>query len=261
MKKGYKGLEKDQIDLLWTGGWDSTFRLLFLLLVEKKRVQTHYIIDESRPSFEFEMKAMSTIKDALIEQYPFTKDLILPTEIVQLSQIKPNKALWDMWWQLETKYEIGVQYGWIPRYADEKGLHDLEFCWEKRDVTGDFLKKYQNRFVGEGHNCRAQYNSLEDEVSIFRYFCFPTLHLSKIDMEKIAKEKGFLDILKMTWFCHTPNKNGQPCETCVPCTVARKSGHSHGLPKTNFVRDLYIKTVTKLNNYARRIQRKIFNVT
>ena len=30
--------------LFWTGGWDSTFRLLQLLLEENKIVQTHYVI-------------------------------------------------------------------------------------------------------------------------------------------------------------------------------------------------------------------------
>ena len=34
--------------VLWTGGWDSTFRVLYLVLVEKCQVQTYYIIDPFR---------------------------------------------------------------------------------------------------------------------------------------------------------------------------------------------------------------------
>ena len=33
------------VKLLWTGGWDSTFRLLQLLLLYEKKVQPYYIID------------------------------------------------------------------------------------------------------------------------------------------------------------------------------------------------------------------------
>lgn len=35
--------------LLWTGGWDSTFRVLQLLLCSRDAVQPHYIIDPERP--------------------------------------------------------------------------------------------------------------------------------------------------------------------------------------------------------------------
>ena len=44
------------INLFWTGGWDSTYRLLYLLIVEKKYVQPYYIIDLTRKS-EFIEKA------------------------------------------------------------------------------------------------------------------------------------------------------------------------------------------------------------
>ncbi len=36
--------------LFWTGGWDSTFRLLQLLLDEHKAVQTYYLLDSFRAS-------------------------------------------------------------------------------------------------------------------------------------------------------------------------------------------------------------------
>ena len=51
-----------KINLLWTGGWDSTYRLLEILLIEKKVVQTYYLIDQTRLSHELEMKRMDEIR-------------------------------------------------------------------------------------------------------------------------------------------------------------------------------------------------------
>ena len=46
--------------LLWTGGWDSTFRLLSLLLREQREVQPYYILDSLhfRPAVPAEREAM-----------------------------------------------------------------------------------------------------------------------------------------------------------------------------------------------------------
>ena len=38
-------MKTEPIKLLWTGGFDSTFRILYILVVEKKHVQPYYIID------------------------------------------------------------------------------------------------------------------------------------------------------------------------------------------------------------------------
>ena len=38
------------VQILWTGGWDSTFRLLQLLLELKLEVIPHYVIDDTRES-------------------------------------------------------------------------------------------------------------------------------------------------------------------------------------------------------------------
>jgi len=37
--------QTEPINLFWTGGWDSTFRLIQLVFVNKKTVHPYYIID------------------------------------------------------------------------------------------------------------------------------------------------------------------------------------------------------------------------
>lgn len=58
--------------LLWTGGWDSTFRLLSLLLGEQREVQPYYIIDSLRyrPAVPAEREAMRLIRQRLLRCHP-----------------------------------------------------------------------------------------------------------------------------------------------------------------------------------------------
>ena len=54
--------ESKPINLLWTSGWDSTFRLLQLVVEQKVSVQPIYIIDTGRASTLTEIKSMDIIK-------------------------------------------------------------------------------------------------------------------------------------------------------------------------------------------------------
>ena len=66
------------VNLLWTGGWDSTFRLLQLLLLHRVPVVAYYIEDPTRPSTGIELETMARIVDRLHDAYPHTRDLLLP---------------------------------------------------------------------------------------------------------------------------------------------------------------------------------------
>lgn len=54
----------EPIKMLWTGGWDSTFQLLQLLFVQKRRVAPFYLIDEPRQSTGMELLAMEKYERA-----------------------------------------------------------------------------------------------------------------------------------------------------------------------------------------------------
>ena len=62
--------------VLWTGGWDSTFRVLELVLHWKVSVEPHYVI--FHPSAPQEMAAMDAIRQALGSD----AERILPTRAV-----------------------------------------------------------------------------------------------------------------------------------------------------------------------------------
>jgi len=60
--------DEGEVNLLWTGGWDSTFRLLYLVFVEKRRVQPYYIVDTERRSTLNELKTMHLIREKRLQR-------------------------------------------------------------------------------------------------------------------------------------------------------------------------------------------------
>ncbi|HYD83353.1 MAG TPA: hypothetical protein VEA63_04860, partial [Opitutus sp.] len=50
------------VDLLWTGGWDSTYRLLDLVLRKSRTVAPHYVVDPDRSGTIQELRAMRAIR-------------------------------------------------------------------------------------------------------------------------------------------------------------------------------------------------------
>src|ERR1700745_3309718 len=100
-------MENETVNLLWTGGWDSTFRLLDLLLVKQKKVQTFYIIDPDRRSAGIELRTMATIKQYLLEKHPQISRSLQPTRYKHLNDICKNKQITESYDRLRKRYLIG----------------------------------------------------------------------------------------------------------------------------------------------------------
>ena len=47
--------------------------------------------------------------------------------------------------------------------------------------------------------------------------CFPLFGKSKYQLLENARESNFDDILKLTWSCWFPTKDGKPCHKCPMC--------------------------------------------
>jgi hypothetical protein len=70
-----RAVDGEPTQLLWTGGWDSSFRLLQLVLVERRPVRPIYVIDTGRPSTLFELRAMEAIRAGLLARLPDSSPL------------------------------------------------------------------------------------------------------------------------------------------------------------------------------------------
>jgi hypothetical protein len=105
-----KSATAEPVNLLWTGGWDSTFRLLQLVLLYERKVQPYYIIDADRLSTLAEIRAMRGIKRLLIERYPRSAARLLPTIFKDLADIPQNPALWAAFTDINKYTALDRQY-------------------------------------------------------------------------------------------------------------------------------------------------------
>ena len=123
------------VNLFWTGGWDSTFRLLELLLDYGLETQPYYLIDPSRPSTRMEIAAIAPKKCQILSHYPHTESLFRPIEVIMVSEIPHNQQIESWHSDLQERFpRLGNQYDWLARFAASRGLNDLELCVVKYDV-------------------------------------------------------------------------------------------------------------------------------
>src|SRR5688572_17681698 len=101
--------------VLWTGGWDSTFRVLSLLLVQKRSVEPHYIITIHRPSFGAELRTMARLKQMLFDGFPDCRALLRPAHIFDVTDLAPNETTTAQMRALKAVDYIGRQYEHLAR--------------------------------------------------------------------------------------------------------------------------------------------------
>lgn len=245
----------EPVKLFWTGGWDSTFRFIQLLLIHKMVVQPYYIIDPGRDSTLIEIRVMSEIKKALVEKKPELTHLILPTIFKELNQIEKSEQIAESYKRLTIVENIGRQYEWLARFCDDEGIKDIEISnetaiFDEDNRTRKLLSDDLERFETE----RGVYYKLSergknsDVYKIYGNYIFPVFDYTKLDMVEICKKQDVLDVMNLTWFCHSPDRYNKPCGKCHPCRTVVREGLSWRLPFR-----------AKLRYYTWPILRKIAN--
>lgn len=212
------------VNLLWTGGWDSTFRVLNLASEHRCTIQPFYVIDPHRPSWRIELQTMRMMT-ARCHKEPKYRGSILPVITIEKDDISSCEAITASYLRLREREKLGSQYDWLPRLARERGITDLEIGIQRDGHIQKLIGKHVEPKPGWPTKTYVLRADAPDDLRIFSYFAFPILDHSKTDMQAIAREKNFRDLLELSWFCFTP-KNGRPCGTCNPCRIAIEEGLS-----------------------------------
>ncbi len=216
--------------ILWTGGWDSTFRILYATVVDGKRVEPHYIVDTGRPSSLQELRAISDIRRALRTSYPEAYERLSPLQITLRNEIPEDRDITDAWKRLRQTMELARQYDWLARYAKSRNLTALELGVEtdgRDDGVHSFLRENVDRTPSGTYRLKRE---AATGGELFARFEFPILDHTKVKMREIARQRGFLEILEQSWFCHEPI-NGRPCGMCNPCVSVVNQGMGYRLTK------------------------------
>jgi hypothetical protein len=220
--------------IFWTGGYDSTFRVCQLLVVERVKVQPVYISDPyldnkktsntRRHNHKQEYKTMDNLTKMINKKFPYTKELLLP--LIDIDNIKiDDETNKDMVMLQKRKYvrRARCQYGGMAQVTKNLDKH-IEMCAE----IGGFFHRYVHKKMNcYGKNDKCKYRDLtimdvkhlprEDKcLKTFSRFVLPLIAYTKKDMYLIAKKHNFDDILNKTWSCWYP-RNDKPCGKCVMC--------------------------------------------
>ena len=100
----------EPINVLWTGGWDSTYRVLELLFIEKKAVRPHYIVNPNRNSLVNEIRAMNRIRRRVLSDHPGLATDFLPPVLTHYEAIPADGKITGWFNDLAAKTPTATQY-------------------------------------------------------------------------------------------------------------------------------------------------------
>lgn len=243
-----KTMNTTPVQLLWTGGFDSTYRLLELLLVRKQSVQPHYVIDSSRNSTGVELLARDRIQQLMAERSPECRRLLLPTAYHGLTDIRPNAALARCYDEVRARLGMGRQHEWLAFLAEQENIHNFEISghWNDPAVTiiSPFLVEVRNPDGSTYHRVPEDCPN-RSVFELFKYFQFPLLRLNKREILSRAREQGLLEYLQHTWYCHRPlhvdPTRAKPCGTCNTCIHRINTAGTAGLGFITLVRHYFVR--------------------
>jgi len=245
-----------QYNILWTGGWDSSYRMVELSR-KKIIIQPLYVYGEGRISEKYEIKAMKEILKKLATKSQ-TKSTILPIEFIHFDSIKQKKNISDAYNNIAREIYIGGQYEWLPCLAIE--YPNLEIGIEKAPPKQsgainaiqnygrmNYDKEYDTYYLDIE-------NSTKDLTLLFNNLSFPIIDKDGEDMKKNIVLWGYEDVMENVWMCFTPIF-GKPCGTCNPCKSKIETNMKFLLDSSSIKR--YKHRNNKLSRYFNGVLKRV----
>lgn len=249
-----KTKKEDVTYLLWTGGFDSTYRLLELSMRDII-VQPIYVEDAARKSMNRELQAMNEIVKLLAKKEK-TKATILPIKRVKLSDIPKDEEITKAYMLFKEEADMGSQHDWLARLAKE--YTGIEMCIEKAlgdhaPIRKSILKHGKLIDTGDGVIVDKK-NSSKELNLILGNIKLPIFNKTNLDMlDDIKNWGGYEDIINHIWFCHAPI-NGKPCGLCNPCCTKMDSKMEFLLSPLARKRNLRMRKIDKcFGNFGKRV--------
>ena len=216
-------MKQQIVEILWTGGFDSTFRVT--QLSRRELIIQPYYLSDNRLSESNELNAIDEITN-LLKNHPSTKCVFRPLEYVNVNERTYNKDISDSFNRILSHDYLGSQYEWLACFAErhigiEMSIHKDDKALGIINKYGK-LKKESNDTEGEYFVVNKQLSS-SDVIALWGNIHLPLVEFTKSQMKDWYIENGYKQIMKKTWFCFTPI-HGKPCGTCNPCRYTIEEG-------------------------------------
>lgn len=206
--------------IYWTGGYDSTYAICNALINGKKTVQPIYIsynLDNSstnkfwvRRNRKQELQSMDKIRKQLAIKFPDLQQNLLPNWYVtknipddDFTNKFNNENLFPKKRKIH-QYEHLARFAYVNNIMVDLGVLGIH----ESTKFIKFLKENLENIDGE------LFLPFEHPL---KNLCFPLFGKSKYQLLENARESNFDDILKLTWSCWFPTKEGLPCNKCPMC--------------------------------------------
>ena len=240
---------KRTIYTFWTGGWDSTFRLIQLQKEHNEEllsIQPIYVSGDGRKSESKEIETMKKLTMMIREIGP---NELRNLKIIDKSTIPADAEITDAFEKMRKIVKIGTQYEWLARLAKEypgieigieKPNGEYSGCIKAIEDTGKLIIKGNTYIIDKNNSndiCRLLFGNLS----------FPICNITEIDMVKAIHEWKCEDIMSNIWFCHKPF-NDEPCGYCRPCQQKMECNMEWLIPEEGKKRYRFYKNFTNVLN-------------
>ena len=213
----------ETIQILWTGGYDSTFRIVQLSRMNVN-IQPFYLSDK-RASETYELGAIRKIMQTL-EAHPDTRATFSPLTVISVEERTHDQAVSDAFLRLKKQTYMGSQYEWLGTFAITHPGLELSIHKDDKAIAliqkHGALKKIHKDDSGDTFVLDEDASD-PDLKTVFGNFSFPLAELTKLEMKKGYHSFGLDTVADMTWFCFTPI-HGKPCGKCHPCQYTIEEG-------------------------------------
>ncbi|MDF1576028.1 MAG: hypothetical protein P1P86_12645 [Bacteroidales bacterium] len=228
------------VNVFWTSGVDSTFRIIQLLLTSENTVQPHYLV-RYESSTGIEIDTMIYLRRMIVRKYPEVGSRFLPTIYVNEGLIPRDEDVIGHINELRNLDKVTEQYDVMSCYCKAFDIEEIEVALTRVTRDKPFFKDFEK--------CKA-----------FTPFRYPTINLTKKEMFSIARKGGWHEILIRTSFCHRPKKKISPCGTCGPCSDAVMAGMGFRFPLFTRMKAWLVIPLRKFwrKNYHRQDSSKVF---
>ena len=188
-------------NVFWTGGYDSTFLVLYLL--KYGNVQPVYLKGDyfKRGSKQIEIHTMDTIRQSIRSKYKLLPTIYVNNQILDQDIIDAEYEAKGFYNGKQTKI-LYKQYTYMAQYCKDNNFIANVGIVRITDSLSDLP------VVDKGTTrCR------NETIQLFKHFRFPCIHLSKEEMRTLLNDDS---VLKKTWTCRQP-VNNMPCGKCGLC--------------------------------------------
>lgn len=243
--------DEEAVAVFWTGGWDSTHRVVDLVVHYGCRVQPIYMIDKSRRSWSIEVERMDRIRHHLSTEYPDRNHLLLPTIYIDLPDLEIPQFSNHPYRELASKTGTSIQYLYLSRVSEITGYPRIEVAIHSEDDASDYeLLREKSKEVSL--DCGASTIEFEpwDPVSptehalkVFETYRLPYMFTHPDELAEMAAEHGLTSMLALTFTCRIPFR-GEPCGVCETCRYAIRSGKTDHFPKSALLRYRFAPILT-----------------